>query len=215
MSRRRRNGLIIPISTLTIPLMNRRAIILILFIIPFALSAQVMNFDKASLQFQVDVGMGSFLGDFREHLEKSYALTYSPVLEGTLLIYPGDHWGLGLLMGSMTVIHFQSEPIEGIIRYQELMLEYSWGEGPVQAMVYSAVGFQDPGMSLEWYGSGVADLGIRAAAKTKENLALTLTLGYRFSFLRSILLAEKYEDIDQMDNLSSLRLCLGLRYSSK
>jgi len=171
--------------------------------------------DKATLQFQLDAGGAAFLGDFREHLERSYALTNSPVLEGTLLIYPGDHWGLGLLLGSMTVIHLQSEPIEGIIRYQELLLEYSWGKEPFNAMVYSAVGFQDPGMSLEWYGSGVADLGVRAAVKTKENLALTVTLGYRFSFLRSLLLAEKYDDIDKMDNLSSLRLCLGLRYGSK
>lgn len=187
---------------------------LIIFLLLFNLTLSAQHAERASLQFQLDAGYGAFLGNFRDHLQQSGAYSSTPVLEGSLLIYPGEHWGLGMLLGSMTVIHPQSEPIEGIIRYQELLLEYRLDKGAFWGLLYAGAGFQDPGMTLQWYGSGVADFGIRGGYRIKNGLSMTLTLGYRRSFLRSIIIADQYGDIDSMDNLSSLRINLGLRYST-
>jgi len=188
----------------------KRYLSIILFItLSFLLSAESRG--STSLHFQLDAGIGTYIGDFRTHLMESQAWLNSPVLEGAVLIYPGQRWGIGILSGSMAVLHPYSEPIEGIIRYQELLVEYRLGEEPFWLSPFAGVGFQDPGMSLQWYGSGVIDAGIRSGWQFKPDLALTATLGFRTSFFRSMIIPKEY-NISYWDNLSSLRLSFGLRY---
>ncbi|MDA3851884.1 MAG: hypothetical protein PF447_11515 [Spirochaetaceae bacterium] len=189
--------------------MNKINFIIIAFFFSFTLHSME---EEVGLHIQIDSGIAGYVGDFKNHLDISGAYTVSPVLDASLLIYPTEHWGIGVSWGSMTVIHRRSTPIEGVIRYNTLINEFTWHEDKRWLSLYGAIGFQDPGMSLQWYGSAVADLGLRLGWEIKPKLSFTIMTGYRFSFLRSIIIAQKYEDIDYPDNLSSMRLQAGLRY---
>lgn len=167
---------------------------------------------STSLQFQLDTGWGIYIGDFKNHLEESDAWTHSPILDFSILIFPWEHWGIGVLWGSMMVAHEKSEPIEGIIRYYSLISEYRHDREPFWGSAYTSIGYQDPGMTLDWYASGFFGFGCRLGWKFRSDLSLTLSMGYRRSFFRSIIIHEEYDDIDKNDNLSSLRASLGLRY---
>ncbi len=167
---------------------------------------------STSLQFQLDAGWGFYVGDFKDHLKKSGAWTNTPILDFSVLIFPWKQWGIGVLWGAMMVAHKESEPIEGVIHYYSLITEYRHDIESFWGSIFASIGYQDPGMTLGWYASGVFGIGFRLGWAFKSNLSLTSSVGYRRSFFRSVVIHEKYDDIDKNDNLSSLRISLGLRY---
>jgi len=160
---------------------------------------------------QVSGGLGWFTGDFARHLDHSGAWPWTPVLDSRIMIYPGTHLGVGVQWGSLAAIHPLSEPIEGIIRYNALALEWLFPITQGILGVNAAVGFQDPGMLVSPYGSGFWEGGMLVGTPLKENLYLVLQGFYRSSFLQSIIIQEQYDDWDRRDNMESISLTLGIK----
>ena len=166
-----------------------------------------------SFAVQTEAGIGFFTGEFAGHLDQSGAWPWTPVLDARIVLYPCGKAGIGVQTGSMAVIHPRSEPIEGIIRYQGITLEYPAMETPFPVILTGGAGFQDPGMLVSPYGSGFWEAGIIACCPLKPSFSLTFHLFYRSSFFQAVQIDEQYSDWDSNDTLQSLSGAVGLRYS--
>lgn len=167
--------------------------------------------NRAALQ--LSTGLGIFTGEFGSHLDSAGAWPWSPVLDGLIVLYPAGRMGIGLQWGSMAVIHPQSEPIEGILRYQSLFIEYPFSAGPAQLLYHLGAGFQDAGMLLSVYSSGFWNTGLTAELPFGNGYSFVIRADYRRSFFTSLIIYREYEDWTTNDNLQSLSLNMGLRLS--
>ena len=187
-------------------------IAILVFMIRFAAALPAEQPQTNSLELQFNAGIGMFPGEFGRHLDSSGAWPWTPVIDGLIVFYPLAKLGIGTQWGSMAVIHPNSEPIEGILRYQSLFLEYPHAFGKITALIHLGAGFQDAGMLLSVYSSGFWNTGLSAKIPLVKDFSFIVRGDYRRSFFKSLLINREYDDWQTDDNLQSLSLSLGLRY---
>ena len=162
--------------------------------------------DKPVMEIQTDLGMGFYLGSFRAHLSTDGAYTLTPTLDLYLAPYICRHFGFQVYLGGGTVIHPQSEPIEGVIFYYGIGPFFIWDWGRFHIKIFGEAGYQNPNMSLQWYGSGFFEIGGSAGWALTDRSGIRLSLKYKRQFLRSLIIYEQYDSLEENDNLNSLSI---------
>src|SRR4030042_6083149 len=140
-----------------------------LLVVSFIFSEDQSGDEKKKAKFTVvpdhivaisfDTGMAVYVGDFYRHLKRDKANVYSPALDIGISLFIIKYMGIQLSLGSGSVIHPESQPIEGTIIYMgiEPFLQYDWKYAFVK--MYAGGGFQHTTMSLQWYSSAFFECG--------------------------------------------------------
>ena len=105
------------------------------------------------MEMIIETGCGFYTGSFLEHLKADRALLITPTIDCYMAACMTPALGLHFHTGTGSVIHLESEPMEGIILYQSIGPFLRWTHGRYRVAGWVDTGFQMPDMSLEWYGS--------------------------------------------------------------
>lgn len=164
-------------------------------------------FSDYIVDFTIDAGCGIYLGEFRSHLDKERAYWATPVLDFYISFFIIKYFGLQIYIGSGSVIHPQSFPIEGTIIYNgiEIFFQYEWDL--IFIKIFSGAGFQHCTMLISYYASGFFELGLSIGTKINKYMSFTGSIKYRRGFLHSLLVEPK--------NLTSLTFSIGLIFRVK
>ena len=184
----------------------RKFIILFLAVL---LTAPSVSAREKIMEIQFGLGSGFYLGSFRDHLKTDGAYTATPVLDLYFSPYLHKNFGFSFYLGTGAVIHPQSKPIEGVILYIGTGPFYTWSKGRFHMRFTVLAGYQHPGMSLQWYGSGFFGLGCFAGWDLNDYSCLRIGVDYKRQFLRSLIIHEKYDSLSENDNLNSLAVTAG------
>jgi len=160
----------------------------------------------------LEIGAGSWLGDFRSHLDRDGAYTMTPALDFTLRIPLDKTWGIEGLLGSACVVHPQSEPVEGTFFYQGLGLFLAFPCEAWSFRVGAGAGFEHATLLLGTYSSGYAEASAGCAYRINQRLSWNASLRFRAGFLPSLTIPRVY-GLDHIDTPKSLSLTTGVSYS--
>lgn len=182
---------------------------LIFILLLFFSSIIYGNENKPSLELSIDIGCGLYVGSFLDHLQTDGAYTATPILDAYFSTYFTNYLGLQIQIGAGSVIHPLSEPMEGVILYLGVGPFYKLQLDNFFLKVWADFGYQHPTMTLQWYGSGFTEIGLGGGIDIGNKNSLFLSAKYRFQFLQSIIIYQKYASIDKNDNLSSISITIG------
>ena len=166
------------------------------------------------VDISIEAGIGVYTGDFYQHLINDGAYIISPIIDIDISLFIIKYLGLKASIGSSSVIHPRSQPIEGTIIYIGIgiFFQYDWKYAFIN--FFSNIGFQHPTMLLQWYASGYFDCGLNFGFKITEWIYITSTINYRMGFLNSIIIKEKY-DLNYNDTITSINFSTGLVFRIK
>ena len=162
----------------------------------------------------INAGVGIYTGDFYKHLINDGAYIVTPIIDIDLSLFIIKYFGLKTSIGSGSVIHPYSQPIEGTIIYMGfgVFFQYEWEYAFIN--FFTNAGFQHTTMLLQWYASGYFECGTGFGIKITKWMYITSAIKYRMGFLNSIIIHEKY-DIDYNDTISSINFSTGLVFRIK
>ncbi|OHD11278.1 MAG: hypothetical protein A2086_12825 [Spirochaetes bacterium GWD1_27_9] len=202
--------------------MKKIIVILILINIFFTIYSQEKKEDKRNnkliakniVDISFEGGFGLYIGDFYQHLIRDGAFVVTPTLDLYISIYLIKYFGLQLMVGSGSVIHIDSKPIEGSIIYNglEIFGQYDWKL--VYIKIFAGAGFQHTTMLLQYYTSAFFEAGIGLGIKINDYLYWYNSFKYRMGFLNSILLSGMYR-LEKDDVIMSLTFSTGIAVKIK
>ncbi len=162
----------------------------------------------------IDAGAGLYVGNFYKHLADDGAYVLTPVMDIYISIFIIKYFGAEVLVGSGSVIHPYSEPIEGTIIYMGigLFFQYEWKYAYIK--LFTNAGFQHTTMLLQWYASGYFESGFGFGIKITNWMYITSAIKYRMGFLNSIIIQEKY-NLDYYDTIASMNFTAGFSFRIK
>ncbi len=181
----------------------------VLFLLTVLSTNLFSNEDKPVMEMTMDLGCGFYVGSFYNHLKDDGAYTVTPTLDLYFSSYISSWLGIQFQIGNGSVIHPSSEPIEGVINYMGIGPFFKRDMGEFYLKGWVDAGFQQPTMSLEWYGSGFIEAGANIGFDLSAANSISIGLKYRTQFLQSIIIYSKYDSIDKNDNLSSITPSVG------
>ena len=166
------------------------------------------------IDITIDAGIGVYTGDFYNHLLNDGAYIVTPIIDIDISLFIIKYFGLKTSIGSGSVIHPYSQPIEGTIIYMGLgmFFQYDWKYAFIK--IFSSAGFQHTTMLLQWYASGYFECGMGFGIKITKWMYITSSIKYRMGFLNSIIIQEKY-DLNYNDTISSINFSTGLVFRIK
>lgn len=167
---------------------------------------------QARAELSVELGGGTWLGDFREHLDRAGAYLATPELDFSIRLPIGEHFGIEALVGSACVIHPHSKPIDGSFSYQEAGLYAGMEIARAFAWVAAEVGFEHGTLLVTQYSSGVGGAALGLSVPIGDGLSWAATLRYRRGFLQAVTIPEFY-GTEVIDRPTSLTLTAGIAYA--
>lgn len=191
--------------------MKKVLIILLFVFIPFFVHSQkkVDIVPDNILNITIDGGFGTFIGEFSAHLISDGAYIFTPVLDLYLSLFFIKYIGMQVLLSSSCIIHPNSQPIEGTIFHMgiEFFGQYDWKR--IFIKLFTGAGFQHTTMLISWYASAFFEVGMSLGINITKWLYLVFSTKYRTSFLKSIIIYQKYSSINNNDDLMSLTVSFG------
>jgi len=159
------------------------------------------------VEFTLDFGLGTYLGDFRRHIEAVGTYTETPVLDIYVSLFIIKYFGLQVFFSSGCVIHPYSKPIEGTILYMgvETFAQYEYKY--LYLKLFAGAGYEHATLLLTIYSSGFFECGTAVGINLNKWLALTNSYKFRMGFLHSKLLRN--------ERLMSLTISLGIVFKVK
>lgn len=196
----------------------KKTIIFLLFIFIISHIFAKPNFNKIIPDNIVDIsiegGGGVYLGDFLNHLQRDGAYIATPTLDLYISLFIIKYFGVQALIGTGTVIHPNSTPIEGTILYMglELFGQYDWKYAFIK--FFAGAGFEHTTMLLQWYASGFFEGGTGFGIKITDWMYINTSVKYRVGFLHSVIIFLKY-NLPTSDTLMSITFSMGLVFRIK
>lgn len=137
------------------------------------------------VEFTLDFGLGTYLGDFRRHIEAVGTYTETPVLDLYVSLFIIRYFGLQVFFSSGCVIHQYSKPIEGTILYMgvETFAQYEYKY--LYLKLFAGAGYEHATLLLTIYSSGFLECGTAVGINLNKWLALTNSFKFRMGFLHS------------------------------
>lgn len=199
---------------------EKAVVVLFLFFMFFPLLhtrgfTQKILLSQGVVDLNGDVGGTFYIGNFSEFLEDTGAYTAAPFLGFSGDFYLFRYGGIRLSIASTTVIHPESEPVEGILSYQGFGLFVSLFPLPFQGKIYANIGFQQATMLVEAFNSGYYSFGGLLAVPINSFISLTGGVSFRSGFLHSLIIHKYYDHLQE--NLEdtpfrSVNVSLGFQY---
>jgi hypothetical protein len=168
--------------------------------------------DSWAASLSIEMGGGAWLGDFREHLDRDGAYLFTPSLDFSARFPISRSFGLEALIGSASVIHRYSKPIDGSFFYQQVGLYAGFPLGAGYAWLAGEAGFEHGTLVVTQYSSGIAGAAFGISAPINKRLSWTATIRFRRGFLQAVTIPSYY-GTNTIDKPTSLTLVAGIAYS--
>lgn len=184
----------------------------ILFLIIIIISAaQILQPNESVLnsilptnivEFTLDFGLGTYVGDFRRRIEAVGTYTETPVLDLYVSLFIIKYFGLQAFFSSGSVIHPYSKPIEGTILYMGIEIFAQYEYRYLYLKMFAGAGYEHATLLLTIYSSGFFECGTAVGINLNKWLALTNSFKFRMGFLHSKFLRD--------ERLMSFTVSLGI-----
>jgi len=193
-----------------------RCVKIIFLIVIYVSSAQALQSKDGKLNFilpdniveiTLDLGLGTYLGDFRRNIEAVGTYTETPVLDLYVSLFIIKYFGLQVFFSSGCVIHPYSKPIEGTILYMGVEIFGQYEYKYLYLKLFAGAGYEHATLLMTIYSSGFFECGTAVGVNVNKWIALINSYKFRMGFLHSIFL--------RGERLMSLTISLGVVFKIK
>lgn len=154
------------------------------------------------VEFTLDFGLGTYVGDFRRRIEAVGTYTETPVLDLYVSLFIIKYFGFQALFSSGCVVHPHSKPIEGTILYMGIEIFAQYEYKYLYLKMFAGAGYEHATLLMTIYSSGFFECGTAVGINIMKWLALTNSFKFRMGFLHSKFLRN--------ERLMSLTISLGI-----